>query len=181
MKSRNAEEKLQYLMDRTEIMDVIYRYARGLDRHDDDLLESVFHEDAVDQHGKWVGGREEFVRWANHEAHNEIAAHTHSMTTHTCEIDGDTAHAESYVMYALRRRESDKVVVGGGRYLDRLERRDGEWRIAARRLITDWRLIADAPPPLKDGVFDFAGTQDRTDPSYQRPLQIGGKSAGSSA
>ena len=61
----------------------------------------------------------------------------------------------------------------GGRYLDRLERRDGTWRIALRRCTIEWSMSGDASL-LDSGAFAgfIKGTWDRTDPSYARPLQI---------
>ena len=42
---------LQFLLDRQSILDCIYRYSRGLDRHDVDILSDAYHPDAVDNHG----------------------------------------------------------------------------------------------------------------------------------
>jgi SnoaL-like domain len=164
-------QKLQYLIDRQEILDCIHRYSRALDRHDDALLESVFHEDAIDNHGRWVGGRAEFVQWANHECHSKLAGHMHHVTTHNCEIDGDRAESESYVLFVHRYKDGETVQVAGGRYIDLLEKRGGEWRISLRRLILDYRYLADGT------IFDQAdgypkGTQDRSDISYGRPLEL---------
>jgi hypothetical protein len=167
------ETKLQYLLDRLEIQDVVNRYARGLDRHDDDILRSVFHEDAVDNHGPWVGPREAFVAWANGPCHAHTNAHMHQITTHNCEIDGDVAHTESYCQWVHRLKDEETVTVGGGRYVDRLEKRDGEWRIVVRRLILDYFYEA------KGSVYGTEvqriyqkGTWGKDDVSYERPLQI---------
>src|SRR5215203_2867790 len=41
---------------------------------------------------------------------------------------------ETYCLFCQRRRDGDIVLeFVGARYIDRLERRDGEWRIAARK------------------------------------------------
>jgi hypothetical protein len=40
--------KLQDLADRADILDCMYRYARGMDRLDRALLRSAYHDDAVD-------------------------------------------------------------------------------------------------------------------------------------
>jgi ketosteroid isomerase-like protein len=167
----DLSQKLQYLVDRQEILDCIYRYPRALDRHDDELLASVFHDDAIDNHGRWVGGREEFVQWANHECHNKLDAHMHHITTHNCEIDGDVAHTESYVMFVHRYKDGETVHVAGGRYVDRLEKRDGEWRISLRRLVLDYRYLADGKI-FGDWDGYLKGTQDLTDISYERPLEL---------
>ena len=164
-------EQLQRLLDRQEILDCIHRYARALDRHDDELLASVFHPDAIDNHGPWVGGREAFVQWANHECHSHLDAHMHHVTTHTCELDGAVAHTESYVVFVHRYKDGKTVHVGGGRYIDRLEKRDGEWRIAVRRLVMDYRYVADGAV-FGDGDGYPTGAQDRSDISYQRPLEV---------
>ena len=167
------DEKLQYLLDRLEIQDVVNRYARGLDRHDDDVLRSAFHEDAVDNHGPWVGGREAFVAWANGPCHGHTNAHLHQITTHNCEIDGDVAHTESYCQWVHRLKDEETVTVGGGRYIDRLEKRDGEWRIVVRRLVLDFFYEAKGSVFGTPAQLAYAkGTWDRSDLSYERPLQM---------
>jgi hypothetical protein len=167
------EQKLQYMLDRLEIHDVIHRYARGLDRHDDDLLRSVFHEDAMDNHGPWVGPREAFVAWANGPCHGHTNAHLHQITTHNCEIDGDVAHTESYCQWVHRLKDEETVWVGGGRYVDRLEKRDGEWRIVVRRLVLDFFYETQGTVFGTDAQRVYQkGTWDRTDISYDRPLEM---------
>ena len=164
-------EKLQHLIERQEILDAIHLYARALDRHDDELLRSVFHPDALDNHGRWVGSREDFVQWANHEVHNELDAHMHHITTHRCEIEGSVAHTESYVLFVHRHKDAKTVLVGGGRYIDRLEKRDDEWRIAVRRLVMDYRYLADGSVFGESDGYP-KGVQDPSDISYERPLEL---------
>ena len=43
--------KMQALIDRNEILDVLHRYSRGMDRQDRELARSVYHDDAIDVHG----------------------------------------------------------------------------------------------------------------------------------
>jgi hypothetical protein len=164
-------DELAALLDRQAIRDCVNRYCRGLDRHDDELLASVFHADAVDNHGPWIGPRDAFVRWANHECHDGLLAHQHHVTTHNCELDGDIAHAETYVLFIHRQGDGRSVLFGGGRYLDRFERRDGEWRIALRRVVMDFGAIADGTRFSEGGGGGYPlGTWDRSDLSYERPL-----------
>ncbi len=47
--------------------------------------------------------------------------HTHNITFHTCEIEGDIAHCESYVIVALPNRDETTARFISGRYIDRLE------------------------------------------------------------
>ena len=168
---RRLEKEVRYLRDRQDIFDCIHRYTRGLDRLDAKILTRVYHFDAVDNHSGFVGYIPEFVKWGIAlEAH--YASTHHGITTHTCEIDGDTAHTESYVHWFLRLKDSDKVRAGGGRYVDRLERRNGAWKITLRRLLMDWQLEADGAL-WNANVDSFAlGARDHSDPSYQRPLTL---------
>ena len=75
------------------------------------------------------------------------------------------------MLFAQRRRDGTKVDLGGGRYIDRLERRDGEWRIAARELVIDWTAIADAAT-YADVASYTTGRWDHDDLSYRRPFVL---------
>jgi hypothetical protein len=177
------------LQDRAEIWQCLLRYCRGVDRFDRELLLSAFHPDAVDDHGKIVGGPQEFATWAFAQHCQAHLGHTHNLFNHYCEIDGDVAHAETYFMFAGINREGTPLVMNGGRYLDRLEKREGEWKIAYRTLVRDWGFSEDRPDPerpssytstrayLDEDVKRFldlspVGQRNRNDPLYQRPFAL---------
>jgi hypothetical protein len=168
-------QDVRYLMDRTQILDCVSRHARGCDRHDVDLIASAYHVDGVDEHGHAVNGGPDYGTWANATHAETSRVHTHNITTHTCEIDGDTAHAESYVIVVLIGPDTKSAQFITGRYIDRLERRDGRWRIAVRRSTVEGMFLADARV-LQSSFFVEKGyqlgTRDRSDLSYQRPLTI---------
>ena len=72
------------------------------------------------------------------------------------------------------RNRDDSNWIAGGRYIDRLERRDQVWRIALRTNAIEWSgLVPSTPLPFAD-VPDINGNgapvRSREDPSYQRPL-----------
>jgi ketosteroid isomerase-like protein len=163
---------LSALADRMAIFEIVNRYTRAIDRHDEEMIASVFHPDAIDNHGDFLGTIEEYIDWVN-TGHSQTAeAHMHNVTSQTCEIDGDTAHAETYVIVVLRGPDGDPVRISGGRYLDRLEKRDGVWKIALRRVIMDWRGRLDGGPWLRSRRGYPGGTWDKTDLSYMRPLEL---------
>ena len=122
MEIATLRRDVQYLKDRTDILDCINRHARGCDRHDIALITSTYHQEGVDEHGSVVNSGPEYGGWANasHAATSQV--HTHNITTHTCEIDGNTAHAESYVNVILLGNDGRTAQFISGRYLDRLER-----------------------------------------------------------
>ena len=166
---------VDYLMDRMAISDCIATHARGCDRHDVDLITAAYHPDGVDEHGWVTNAGVDYGEWANrtHAATSQV--HTHNITTHTCEIEGDIAHAESYVIVVLLGLDGRNARVISGRYIDRLERRDGQWRIEVRRSTVEVMFLADASV-LQSSFFKdtgyLVGTRDRSDLSYERPLAL---------
>ena len=163
---------VQYVRDRLDILDCVNNQSRGHDRHDVELMTSVYHDDGVDEHGAVMNLGPEYGEWANRQHSAAFADHLHHITTHTCDIDGDVAHCESYVIGALVSRDGMSTTLAGGRYLDRLERRDGAWRIALRRCTIEWAVPGRSI--LESGAFAgfLKGTWDTRDPSYARPLQL---------
>ena len=171
-----SAQRLRELCDRQDILDCIHRYCRGVDRFDRDMIISVYHSDAIDDHGLFVGGPEQFADWAiGYHRQFQHATH-HIVTNHCCELDGDVAHTETYWLFSGINMEGPSTV-HFGRYIDRFERRLGRWAIAARACIIEWHgslSVLPAVPP--DVLASYAAVgesrRDRQDKSYQRPLRV---------
>jgi SnoaL-like domain len=166
-------EKLEILWHRQEILDCLTRFSRGMDRFDRELFLSAFHADATIAAGDFVGGPADLYAWASAMHEQGQIATNHNLLNHTCDIAGDTAHTETYYLFVGRNRD-DTNWIAGGRYLDRLERREGAWRIALRTNAIEWSgLVPTMPIPYAD-VPDIhlngRPSRSREDPSYQRPL-----------
>ena len=101
---------VRYLKDRRDIFDAAKRYTRGADRHDKELARSAFWPEATISFGTPMG-RDEYIDWEERQLAG-YAAHQHHVTGQTIEIDGDTAHVESYVIYFLVPR--DRTADGAG-------------------------------------------------------------------
>jgi hypothetical protein len=166
------DEPVQRLLDRRAILDCVRRYARGVDRVDEELVRSAYHPDAVDDHrtgrSDFVAGVDDFIARAR-ELQQESHMTQHYLTTHNVELDGDVAHSETYFFAARLTPDRVTLYLSGGRYLDRLERRDGDWRIAARVVVGEWTTKLDNTA-RQDTAHPAA--RDRSDPSYLRPLRI---------
>ncbi|MDT5091330.1 MAG: hypothetical protein QOH60_693 [Mycobacterium sp.] len=165
--------RMDRLLDRQDILDCLTRFSRGMDRFDREVFLSAFHTDAVIAAGDFVGGPAELYDWATRMHQRGQAATHHNLLNHSCEIDGDTAHAETYYLFAARNRD-DTNWIAGGRYLDRLQRRGGEWRIAVRTNVIEWSgMVPTMPLPFAE-VPDIDGngapSRSKADPSYLRPL-----------
>jgi hypothetical protein len=165
--------RLERLADRQEILDCLTRFSRGMDRFDRELFLSAFHADATIAAGVFVGGPVQLYNWASDLHKQGQHATHHNLLNVSYDITGDVAHTECYYLFVGRNRD-DSNWIAGGRYIDRLERRDGEWRISLRTNVIEWSgLVPTMPLPFAD-VPDIHGngapTRSKDDPSYQRPL-----------
>ncbi len=125
---------LDDLIAKQEITEVLYNYARAIDRMDRDLLLACYHPDGTDQHVPFFsGGVVEFADWVM-GALAAMVAQRHVISNISITLHGDTAGVESYWTATLQIKEKEGLVdlMRAGRYIDQFERRDGTWRILTR-------------------------------------------------
>ncbi len=188
-----TDPHLQQLLDKQACVEVMMTYCRGIDHRDEALLRSVFHPDSHHRHGfegpssdasrpSRPGKPGDFVAFAL-----EVLA-THTRTHHQLgnifvelEADGTTAYTEAYftACHRMRAKGDPKAAANaydtemdfwvGGRYMDRMEKRDGVWKIAYRVGLTDW-MRTDAPTSqgFMNTVAELRGQQNRKDMLYHR-------------
>lgn len=161
--------RLALLEDREEIRQRMYSYARGTDRLDRALVEDAYHPDAHDDHGTFSGDRATAVDVIVGNPSGAPVS-MHHLGNMLIELDGDTAHVETY-FFACQANEVDGrpvTRIRAGRYLDRFERRDGGWRIAHRVVVDDWSRL-DEVTSLAPGLAGrvHPGRRDRDDRSYE--------------
>jgi hypothetical protein len=188
LSNENLQKIVEELRDRQAIRDLLATYSRGVDRLDRELLLSVYHPDAIDDHGVFIGNPSEFADWAIAMHSATHLSHQHCVLNHTCDLDGDVAHTETYYMFVAMNRAGVPLATSGGRYIDRMEKRNGRWAIAARLCIRDWAPLKEIPESLDQSKMTVVQNQDDAlraimregpqpsrdchDPSYQRPLTI---------
>lgn len=162
-------EEIRLLAAEREIRGVLSRYCRAVDRMDAELLRSVYHPDAHDDHIVFSGDVDAFVAWAMDDALPNYAWSMHQLGTCVLEVVGDTAFAETYAVcyHGLADREgADRMYTVAVRYVDRFETRDGgPWLIADRVVVPQWRRFDRIEPPRPGTVH---GRRDRQDVAYRR-------------
>lgn len=97
---------LDVLLFRQQIADVIYRYARGIDRLDFDLVRSCYHPDAYDDHGSFRCSVEELITAAQSFLPKWTITQ-HFMGNMLIEIEGQRARAETYAVAYHRREDAE--------------------------------------------------------------------------
>lgn len=134
-----SAEELNGLLDREKIRDCIYRLARGEDRRDPAIISGAYWPDSRSDYGVWEGDFAAYLDWVIPGA-DAIKLTQHVLGQSLIELDGDTARVETHVSsyHRVDMGQGDQDTIIGGRYLDRLEKRGGEWRIAHRTMLYDW-------------------------------------------
>jgi hypothetical protein len=166
---------IEDLIARRDIYAVLTRYCRALDRADAELMKTVYWPDGIDNHGVFNGNAAEFAEFIVREIQNWFDVTMHAIMNIHMEIEGDVACTEAY-LFAYHKVRPDKAesIFGsrymgmfdlaaretamhhfyfGGRYLDRLERRAGEWKIAKRQVVMDWNDNKPSGEILDQGMF----------------------------
>ncbi len=172
---------VRYLKDRTQIIDALNRYTRGLDRLDRELALSAFHPDATDDRdaphdlydqqarGMAPFGREARIDWLM-TLLGGFKYTAHYITNFSIDIQGDEAHCETYVITTVLEGEpGDWIVLGGARYVDRLVRHEDRWAIMHREVPLDFNVIVGTRKLPAEVTW---GLRDRSDRSYVRPLSL---------
>lgn len=169
-------DKLAFVQAKRDILNCNYRYCRGLDRHDYDLILSAFHPDGINCHAGFPAPIDEFVEWAK-DLHKRLnfSGHTHNITSQNLVIDGDMAQAESLLIY-FNQTSKGRLVSGSERYIDTYQRRNDVWKIRLRRLAVDISFALDAS--MSGDGAPLAGQRSGDDALYST-LQMARASSGS--
>ena len=171
MNNNTIDQKLQALLDKQEVLELIHAYCNAADRHDNDKMRTLYHEGAIDDHGPFFKGlASEFIDHLP-EIQEPMAILHHNVTTVNLKIDEDRGEGEVYVL-AFHQIESEEGLLDlliGGRYFDRYEKREGIWKFTHRAVLADWTHIhrpslVALDDPLIEG--SYIGKPGPDDPSY---------------
>ena len=136
---RATDDPITSLVDRERMRDCLVRLARGEDRRDAGLISSAYWPDSVTDYGVFKGDFAAYLAWVT-PGSEAITNTQHLLGQSFIDLDGEVARVETQVISYHRvdygAEEHDTCI--GGRYLDRMEKRDGEWRIAERTMLYDW-------------------------------------------
>lgn len=170
----DLECQMRELLDRQAIHRVMLRYARGLDRLDNQLARSCYWDEAIEDHGQFVGTPDDFLKYADGTT-LMFEAVQHGLLNHFCDLQGDEAFCETYYQFTGVTAGEGPNFVSTGRYIDHFQKRGGEWRIANRVTIIESQMdvpksaILATMPPAYTEDEPCQARRDRSDVSYHRP------------
>lgn len=169
------EPDLAELAARDCLWRLVNTYSRACDRRDFALLRSLYHDDALEEHGDaFTGPPDAYVAWVAGALENWSAT-AHYVANGLFEITDDYAEGEIYKINYHRTLDESEEIVTGSRSLDRFARRRGEWRFLGRCVTLDW---AQRRPASADAHESFAaasphGKSGAADPSYHKLTLFG--------
>jgi len=153
-----------------EMRRLIYTYARAVDRLDRALLASIFFTDAHVELGAIYQGTPDGFLDVAMTFMGSMAATRHDVSNVlVCAETGGRFSAESYVQawHRIETLDGTRELTVYGRYLTRIECRDGLWGIVWHSEIIDWARDAAADPAWFDANNEMPkGQRDRDDGSY---------------
>ncbi len=174
---KTTEEKISELWDKQEITEVIYKFARALDRVDGDLMKSTYWEEAIEEHQDpifpdlfaWNDNAHAFVPIAM-KGFEALEISQHRISNVLIELDGDTAKAEAYV-YAYHVAKDEEGIehegILGGRHLFNFVKKGDVWKIQHRNTLFDWNRNNKATAIWSEKFEDkYRGQRNKTDDSY---------------
>jgi hypothetical protein len=162
-----SDEEIDGLLSRQAIHDLLMAYARGVDRADAALLESIFHPDATVVTGVIDGTGSEFARAIVEHVRKRLDRCFHAIANQWVQVCGDRAVGESYVIAITTAGAQEGVIAG--RYINEFERRNGVWKIRSHIIVMDWSTTRPASSG-DDGMFKAIkarGCYGRSDPVYR--------------
>jgi hypothetical protein len=131
--------ELKALLERDKIRGCIERLARGEDRRDAQLITASYWPDSTTDYGVFVGSFDQYLAWVV-PGSPAIPVTQHVLGQTLSIVTGDAASAETHVIayHRVNMGTEERDTVIGGRYLDKLQKRGGDWRIAQRTMLYDW-------------------------------------------
>ena len=164
-----AAMDLTELADRLAIAETLALYCRGIDRCDPDQLAAAFTPEAVIDYGD--GPRPVTAVIPDLMAGlGAMRLSQHNISNTLIRLTGETAQAETncVALHIIPSPEGEIELVVGGRYLDRLIKREGRWLIAERLYVMDWNRSTPASMTLEGdllGTLQRRGARGEADPA----------------
>jgi hypothetical protein len=163
------DERLQEMLDHYEITKTLSEYCHGCDRCDEGRMASVYLDSSWDDHGAIQAPGPEFARLMTAKILATTDSLSHMLGQSLIKVSGNEAGAETYFLAVSRSTRADGVQMCnqlGGRFVDKLQRENGRWRIKHRCVIRDWSISMPVEQDWTAGSGLKEGERSNTDPSY---------------
>lgn len=138
------DPRMQDMLDHHEIRQLLAAYCHGCDRGDEVEMAGTYAAESWDDHGpRKMEGRRFSIETVE-ESLRTTTVVSHMLGQSFIKVEGDRAGAETYfiatVIYPASDGREETLNQLGGRYVDRLVRERGAWRIKERICVREWSI-----------------------------------------
>ena len=129
---------IDQLLDTRAIEDVLSLHSRGLDRLDQAALQQCYWPEADVDYGSYKGSAHVFAELVVGALGSSYELTRHSLSNSLMAFEGDIAKVETNVTAGHLLLGGNEEMLFYGRYLDKLEKRDNQWKIMYRQVVMEW-------------------------------------------
>jgi hypothetical protein len=163
------DPRLQELIDHHEIRKLLAVYCHACDRGDAALMARLYTgEDSFDDHGHVKATGPEYARIMTGLVLERTTAASHILGQPLIKTERDKASAETPFVAFFRlpggAGEADTMNQLMGRFVDQLERIDGQWKIKRRTCVRDTSMTLSITMDAYANYNFVEATRDASDP-----------------
>lgn len=163
----DRDARLQDVLDHHDIRQTLAEYCHACDRADEALMASLYAEDSFDDHGLVRAPGAEYAETMTRLVIDRTEAVWHVLGQSLIKVEGDKAGAETFFLGMMRLNPQDgvsRINQLAGRFVDRLERVDGTWKIKHRTCVRDTSITFTVQEDMQASYGLVPGSRDATDP-----------------
>ncbi len=163
------DSRLQDMIDHHEIRKVLAEYCHACDRADAAMMAACYTgADSFDDHGLVRASGPDYAQQMTALVLGRTEAVSHILGQSLIRVEGDTASAETFFLGLMRLLPGEDGIARlnqlAGRFVDRLERIDGAWKIRHRTCVRDTSITFTVGQDMQAAYGMAAGTRDAADP-----------------
>jgi hypothetical protein len=162
------DKRLQEMLDHYEIRKTLAEYCHGCDRVDSKLMASVYTgADSFDDHGLVQAPGPDYTRAMIGIIQERTEVVSHILGQTLIKVEGDVGAAETFFLTQIRSIGADgqpRLSQQAGRFVDRLVRTEGKWRIKHRIAVNDVSITLKIEEDELAASNMKTGTRDASDP-----------------
>ncbi len=162
------DPRLQELLDHHEIRKLLAEYCHACDRGDEAMMAACYTgPDSWDDHGLVKASGPEYARIMMERVLQRTEAAAHVLGQSLIRVEGDRAGAETFFVGFFRlpgeQGEPPRMNQLVGRFVDKLERVDGHWKIRHRTCVRDTSMTSTITCDDYAGFGFVEGRRDADD------------------
>lgn len=163
------DKRLQEMLDHHEIRRTLAEYCHACDRGDANAMARTYTgEDSFDDHGHVKASGPEYSKMMAELIQQRTEACWHVLGQSLIDIDGDTANAETFFLgqfcLPASTEEPRRINQLAGRFVDKLERIEGDWKIKHRTCVRDTSITFVVERDDYANYGFMQGSRDLKDP-----------------